>query len=107
MKKKKVQAAGWATAHFALGHDTAGMDMQGMDHDTTKARPRHGRACAIIRRAVREIQPSTHARVAWLAESVAIQRLYCGLGWPLCRNRGSDTGCDTAQDASRYSVVRA
>ena len=59
-EKKRVQAASWATAHFALGHDTvhcivtqgaqqARMDRQVMatiwprpDHDTANQRPQYG-----------------------------------------------------------------
>ena len=66
MKKKNVQAPGWATAHFALGHDTvhcivtqgaqqARMDRQqgpryGRDRPRyDRDRPRYGRlACKAI-----------------------------------------------------------
>ena len=88
MKKKYIlQELGWATAQFpglvtiqqtVSLHNRHGR--QGMGHDTTRARPQHGRACATIRHSVRAIQPSARAGVAWLAECVAIQRLYRDLG---------------------------
>ena len=71
----------------------------GLGHDTTEHAPQYGAQCGRY--------GPTHAQVAWLAESVAIQRLYCCLGQNLCHKRGSDTGCDTTQDAPRYGVVRA
>ena len=70
---------GWATIRPRLGLDT-------VEHA-----PQYG----------------ARVRVAWLAESVAIQRLYHGLGSHLCSNRGSDIGCDTAHDVPRYGAVRA
>ena len=66
---------GWATIWPGLGHDTA-------EHA-----PQYGAQCARYSQA--------RARVAWLAESVAIQRLYRGLGRHLCRNR-----CDAPKPGS-------
>ena len=44
----------------------------GLGHDMTEHEPRYGAQCTRYGQA--------HRRVAWLAECVAIQRLYRGLG---------------------------
>ena len=94
--------------------DTTGMGAQGMGHDTTRTRPQHGRACATIRHAVRTIQPSARAGVAWLAEYVAIQRLYrdlgrhcVAIGAAIRRRMSHDTvlcACNTARHGARQGT---
>ena len=62
---------------------------------------RHDTACS-----ARDI--AQRARAGGLASEVYRDtKIVSWLEAALCRNRGSDTGCDTAQDAPRYGVVHA
>ena len=63
--------------------NTTGIGAQGIGHDTARARPRHGQACATIRRAVRAIRPAARD----LAGGVCRDTKFCivtgARDWPL------------------------
>ena len=50
---------------------------------------------------------AARAHAAWLAGESRYNGLYRGLGRPLCRNMGNDTGCDMTQQrpATRAAVL--
>ena len=90
----------------AGAHGQAGHDHDTAEHtcDTASRRPRTRSACS---RGVRRRGACGSARAHGLSRGKSrYNGLYRGLGQPLCLNRGSDTGCDTALKALRYGAHR-